>query len=48
MSALWNEATSRLGKKAATCRRTPNARLLAIAAKKNLPFMRGLPAARGA
>jgi hypothetical protein len=34
MSALWNEATCRLGKKAATCRRTPNAKLLAIAAKK--------------
>jgi hypothetical protein len=48
MSALWNEATCRLGKKAATCRRTPNARLVTIAAKKNLPFMRELPEARGA
>ena len=26
MSALWNEATGRLEKKAATCRRTPNFR----------------------
>ena len=39
MSALWNEvppSRDRLGKKAATCHRTPNANLLAIAAKKRI------------
>jgi hypothetical protein len=46
MSALWNEATCRLGKKAATCRRTQNANLLAIAAKKNLLYERASSSSR--